>query len=304
MQDPDYKRRDAESYDHVTGAFDALADRYTLSVAEALVSAVAPAECRLIYDMGCGTGIVARAAAAASGPETKVVGIDLSEGMLATARQRAQDAGLAGRVSFVMADAAATGLPEGSGDAYVSLYAFSHFPDPERAAAEACRLLASGGRIAVAIGSGPPLLSAAGAARAMYHAAGLIARRRGLRLSAGANLVGLVRRHLRTTDEEMIAAWSDMRDPVPRLARMIREAGFAEVTSDWIGQDFVIPTVEEFWILETTLSTWSRKFMSRATPEELDRLKAAYWDECTKVLDRGGRLVYRIGAGIVTARKP
>lgn len=304
MPDSDYKQRDAQSYDDVAGAFDDLADLYTLPVAEALARAVAPAKRKLIYDMGCGTGIVARAAAAA-GPKTKVVGIDLSDGMLKTARERARSAGLDGRVSFVKADASATGLPEGAADAYVSLYAYSHLPDPDSAAVEAFRLLAPGGRIAVAVGSGPPLLSAAGVARVASHAAGLLARRRGMERSAGSNLVNLVREHLRTTDEEMIATWaSEVRNPVSRLKRMIGAAGFTDLAGDWTGRVFVIPTVEEFWTLETTLSTWSRKFMARATPEELGRLKAAYWDECSSVLNRGGRLVYWIGAGIVTARKP
>ncbi len=299
-----YKLRDAQSYDAVAGDFDDLADRYTQPVAEALARAIRPAERRTVIDMGCGTGIVARAVAAQS-PAPKVVGVDLSEGMLATAALRAGAAGLGERLSFVRGDSEALELDSASADGYVSLYAYSHFPNPDRAAAEAFRVLAPGGRIAIAIGSAPPLFSRDGASRAIAMIARRAAVRQDRERSACENLVAHVREHLPTTDEEMIASWSaSVRNPIPRLAGILRAAGFTEVATGWTGADFVIPTVEEFWTLETTLSTWSRKFMERASAGECARLKEAYWADARKVLDKGGRLTYRIGAGMVTARRP
>ncbi len=300
----DYKRRDAQSYDHVAGTFDDLAERYTVRVARAVARAIDPSNRTSVIDMGCGTGVVSREIARQSGTGTTIVGVDLSQGMLEIARDRARSAGVAEKVTFLAGDAEALDLPDGRFDGYVSLYAFSHFPNPQKAVAEAFRILAPGGRVAVAIGSGPSLFSMAGMGRAIALVRRVIAERAGRELHASAHLDGLVRQHLRTTEETMIAAWSaDRRDPIPRLMDLMRGAGFADVRSDWYGAEYTIGDIEEFWDLQTTLSTWSRKFMQRATTDELARLKQAFWDDCRKVQARGGRMMYRVGAGLVLARK-
>src|SRR5829696_5201905 len=54
-----------------------------------------------VLDVACGTGVVARHAAARVGPAGAVTGLDLNEGMLAVARSEARDA------SFAQGDAAA-----------------------------------------------------------------------------------------------------------------------------------------------------------------------------------------------------
>jgi len=305
VSDTTYKLEDSASYDNVTVAFDDLANRYSLPVAEALARAIEPASRNRVLDIGCGTGIVSRTVAGLCRPEATVLGIDLSNGMLATAEERAKRANLHHRLQFRTADAEAVDMEDGCFDGYVSLYAYSHFPNPDHAAREAYRLLSPGGRLAVAIGSGPAPFSSQGVSRAFSRLRSVIAERRGHELNAVSHLVRRVREHLPTTDETMIAAWSaNQRYPTPRLAALIRDAGFVGVRIGWVGADFVIPTIEAFWVLQTTLSTWSRKFMQRAENEEIDRLKRAFWDDCRAVQDRGGRLMYRVGAGIVSARRP
>lgn len=305
MEDEIYKLGDSSSYDSVSDAFDDLANLYTAPIAKSLARWVDATSRSRILDIGCGTGIVSRELARQSDLGAEVVGIDLSKGMLSTAEERARLTGLADRLRFQRADAEALDLPDACSDGYVSLYAYSHFPNPDRAAAEAFRILEPGGRLAVAIGSGPKLFSAQGIARAGSRAGRLLSELRGRELNACDHIVGLVRGHLSTTDETMIATWSaTSRNPTPRLAQLIRQAGFADVVTDWVGADIAIPTIEEFWVLQTTLSTWSRKYMQRANESELRALKTAFWNDCSKVQARGGRLMYRIGAGIVSARKP
>jgi ubiquinone/menaquinone biosynthesis C-methylase UbiE len=262
-----------------------------------------------VLDLGCGTGIVAFEVAAASGPGTTVIGIDLSEGMLRTARDKlaqaaAHPGGTDGRLSFRTGDAEALALPDGFADGYVSLHAFRHFPHPEKASAEAFRVLAPGGRIAVAIGSGPRLFTLQGAARAVALALRKAREAAGRELGACEQLERLVDRHLRAGPEVELATWSAFkRETSGLLAGLLQGAGFVDIRRNWVGTDFRVATVEEFWQLQTTISTHARKRMAVATAAELAALKAAFRQECEAVLARGGRMVYRVGAALVTARK-
>ena len=303
--DTAFKTEDAASYDQVAEVFAMLTGRYATASAAALARAIEAPSRRCILDIGCGTGLVAFQAAQLSGPATRIIGIDLSEGMLRSAAAAAHTAGLTGRVAFQSGDAEALALKDGSADGYVSLNAYSHFPHPDRAAAEAFRVLAPGGRIAVAIGSGPPLISADG----LRRATGAVLRR--LRVAAGreqlacAQLERLVARHLSAVPDPGISALAGARRDFSGLLReMFRRAGFADVQQHWTGADFVIPTIEDFWQLQTTISTPARKRMAAAPPAARAALKAAFWAECQAVLTRGGQLTYQVGAAIVTGRKP
>ena len=75
----------------------------------ALEGVPAPAH---VLDLGTGTGVVARALAERY-PEARVVGIDLSPGMIEEAR-RQLPAGLGGRLGFEVGDASALDRPDGS----------------------------------------------------------------------------------------------------------------------------------------------------------------------------------------------
>ncbi len=303
--DTQFKIEDAASYDEVAEVFDGLTRRYAAHSAAALARAIGAANRRCILDIGCGTGLVAFKAADLSGPDTRIIGIDLSEGMLRGATAAADTAALSGRVSFQRGDAEALALEPGMADGYVSLNAYSHFPHPDRAVAEAFRVLAPGGRIAVAIGSGPRLMTADGLRRMI----GAVPRRARVVLGrervACAQLEGLVARHLHTVPDPEVSAFAGpRRDFSGVLCDMLRHAGFADVQQHWTGAEFVVPTIEEFWQLQTTISTPARKRMAAAPAAALAALKAAFWADCTAVLNRGGQLTYQVGAAIVTGRKP
>ena len=63
--------------------------------AQALVQLAAPEEGDRVLDVACGTGPVARYAAALVGPSGRVIGLDLNAGMLAIARALPQREGIA-----------------------------------------------------------------------------------------------------------------------------------------------------------------------------------------------------------------
>ena len=300
----DFKQKDAESYDGVAADFDKLAQLYATVPARALAQTIDAAARRQVIDMGCGTGLLAFEVAAASGPETAITGIDLSQGMLAEASARAKAAGLSDRVHFRVGDAEALDLPDDHADGLVSLYAFSHFPNPEKAAAEAFRVLAPGGRIAVAIGSGPPLLTGKGLMRVGVALRRKWSEMRGREVTACDQIDRLVGQHLPTVPDGKVADWAaGQRDVTGLLDRLLQTAGFTDCRRDWVGTDYSVPDIETFWTLQTTISTRARKHIAAANEAQNARLKNAFWAECEAVLQQQGRLTYRVGAAIISARK-
>ena len=110
----------------------------------------------LVLDAGCGSGNWSVPLAAAG---HRVRGLDVSPRMVAAARAAAAARGLAeAEASFVVGDAAATGLPAASVDAVLCHLVLDFVPAPGRALAEFRRVLRPGGRLVLAtLGAYSPL---------------------------------------------------------------------------------------------------------------------------------------------------
>ena len=289
---------DAASYDGVGEAFDRLSDRFTAPLARRLLEAAEVGPGHNVLDVGTGTGVVAFPAAARVGPEGTVLGIDISEEMLATARGRAGRMLEPGNVTFRIMDAQALALPDASFDAAVSLFAVHHLPDPLAALREMHRVVRPGGRLAVAVGSGPPLLSAAAVVRAFQRVGEAWRRRRGRELTAPGFLEELVRRRLPA-------------DAGPRahhhgsvnVARLVRRGGFEKVRTFWEGRQNVLENEEQFWEIQRTYSTVVRERLAHASPDEVRELRDETLSAAAHVTSQGGRLVYGHAALFVTARR-
>jgi ubiquinone/menaquinone biosynthesis C-methylase UbiE len=100
-----------------------------------------------VVELGCGTGVVARAIAARDGFAGRVTGVDQSPEFIAAAERYAADEGVA--VRFLVGDAHAVDLPAGGFDAVVAHTLVSHARDPLAVLAEAARLARPGGSVAV-----------------------------------------------------------------------------------------------------------------------------------------------------------
>jgi ubiquinone/menaquinone biosynthesis C-methylase UbiE len=96
-------------------------------------------------DLACGTGAVAERAAA-SGAD--VVGIDLAPALIETAQQRAQEQGL--EIDYRVGDCERLELEDASYDKLSSTCGIMFAPDHEATARELGRVVAPGGRIALA----------------------------------------------------------------------------------------------------------------------------------------------------------
>jgi ubiquinone/menaquinone biosynthesis C-methylase UbiE len=105
-----------------------------------------------ILEIGYGTGHCLVSIAKAVGPTGRVVGVDISDGMLAIARERLQKEGLAEHADLQLGDAANLDFLEaGSLDGVFMSFTLELFDNPEipRVLQECRRLLKTGGRIAV-----------------------------------------------------------------------------------------------------------------------------------------------------------
>lgn len=105
-----------------------------------------------LLDVACGTGIVARRAAQRLAGQARVAGIDLNPKMIAVARAAADRE----KVSVTWREGGAESLPFGDGefDLLICQQGLQFMADRQRAVAEMHRVLARGGRVALALWHG------------------------------------------------------------------------------------------------------------------------------------------------------
>ncbi len=102
-----------------------------------------------VLDLGCGTGVVARAVARREGLAGRVTGVDHSPVLIGTARRLAMEEGLLPRVEFHVGDAHALDYAQGSFDAVIAHTLISHVTEPLTVLKEAARVVRTGGIVAV-----------------------------------------------------------------------------------------------------------------------------------------------------------
>lgn len=98
-----------------------------------------------VLDVACGTGVLARHVAGLVGDAGSVTGLDINPGMLAIAGQAAP------QIDWQQGDAVALPFSDGYFDKVVSQFGLMFFPDRRAALSEMWRVLAPGGRLALAV---------------------------------------------------------------------------------------------------------------------------------------------------------
>jgi len=100
-----------------------------------------------VLDLGSGLGGPARTLAEVAG--CRVTGVDLTPEFCQVATALSEWTGLSGRTDFHVGDATATGLPDESVDAAMTVHVAMNIPDKHALYAEAFRVLRPGGRFVV-----------------------------------------------------------------------------------------------------------------------------------------------------------
>jgi SAM-dependent methyltransferase len=98
-----------------------------------------------VLDIACGTGVLTRSATALAGAASLVIGLDRNAGMLAVANR------VAPGPRWVQGDACALPFRDDAVDVIVSQFGLMFFTDPVAALRDMMRVLAPGGRLAVAV---------------------------------------------------------------------------------------------------------------------------------------------------------
>ena len=132
-------QRVADKYDSVWSPLTRQFIPYLLSVAQ-----ISPG--MSVLDVACGPGYVSAAAKQLGAVPT---GIDFSENMVAIAKE------MLPHISFVQGDAQDLPFGDGSFDRVLINFGLLHVARPEKACAEACRVLKSGGRLGFTVWAGP-----------------------------------------------------------------------------------------------------------------------------------------------------
>lgn len=290
------KTTDAASYDAVAATFDQLSERFSADIAKRLIDVAKIAPGDRVLDLGTGAGLLAlRCAQRASAGQ--VVGIDHSSGMLRQAEEKARRLGVASRTQFRAMDAEKLEFEAGSFDAAVSLFVLLHLPHPLVALKELHRVLKPGGRIVVGLGSGAPLLSAAGAVQAGRRLAEAIGRARGGVLEAPSFIQNLMTEiGLKSRDGE----YMPHHHGGLHAGRLLAEAGFTSVNAFWSGGTFKL-SPEEFWDVCSTYGSDERVQISALPAEAAARLREEFLHRSRAVVARNGSLIYRCGAKIYAA---
>ncbi len=107
---------------------------------------------RQLLDLATGTGDVAISIARKI-PNTKVLAVDLSEGMLSLARQKSTAAGTSAQINFVQGSAetlsSVEGVAQGSFDAVTLAFGIRNFEDVEAGLRESALALRDGGQLVI-----------------------------------------------------------------------------------------------------------------------------------------------------------
>lgn len=121
---------------------------YRQRMEEKAIAQLQPFSPRHILDIATGTGDFAILAARMLTPE-KLIGADISEGMMDIGRQKVKRARLAQIISFEKEDCLQLSFPENSFDAVTAAFGIRNFPDLDCGLKEIFRVLKPGGHLSI-----------------------------------------------------------------------------------------------------------------------------------------------------------
>ena len=148
------KEKIQQMFDGIAPDYDRLNHLMSLGVdrswrRRALKDIVTPERAQRILDIACGTGDFSLAVARRMHPDSRITGLDLSEGMLAVMRRKVEAKGLAERISCRQGDCGALPFPDGAFDVATIAFGIRNFEHREAALREILRVLRPGGRLVI-----------------------------------------------------------------------------------------------------------------------------------------------------------
>lgn len=141
-----------QMFDHIAHSYDKLNHRLSWDIDKGwrrkAIRQLAPFKPKAMLDIATGTGDFAILAAQMLKPD-RLVGADISEGMMEIGRQKVMAAGLDDIITMEKEDCLHLSYDNGSFDAVTAAFGIRNFADLDTGLAEMCRVLKEGGHLSI-----------------------------------------------------------------------------------------------------------------------------------------------------------
>ncbi|MBR0275346.1 MAG: bifunctional demethylmenaquinone methyltransferase/2-methoxy-6-polyprenyl-1,4-benzoquinol methylase UbiE [Prevotella sp.] len=139
-------------FDNIAPNYDKLNHRLSWNIdrgwRKKAIRQLAPFRPQTMLDIATGTGDFAILAAQMLKP-AKLIGADISEGMMAVGQQKVKQAGLDGIISFAKEDCLNLSYASETFDAVTAAFGIRNFSDLDKGLQEMCRVLKKGGHLSI-----------------------------------------------------------------------------------------------------------------------------------------------------------
>ena len=141
-----------QMFDHIAPTYDTLNHRLSWDIdrgwRKKAIRQLLPYQPKMMLDIATGTGDFAILAAEMLQPQ-KLIGADISEGMMEIGRQKVAQQGLDSIISFVKEDCTALSYADDTFDAVTAAFGIRNFADLDKGLQEMCRVLKKGGHLSI-----------------------------------------------------------------------------------------------------------------------------------------------------------
>lgn len=148
-----------QMFDNIAPTYDQLNHRLSWNIDRGwrrkAIQWLAPHHPQTLLDIATGTGDFAILAAEMLNPK-KIVGADISEGMMEIGRQKVAQKGLSEVIQFQKEDCLALSYPDNSFDAVTAAFGIRNFAELEQGLREMYRVLKNGGHLSIVELTTPP----------------------------------------------------------------------------------------------------------------------------------------------------
>lgn len=141
-----------QMFDNIAPSYDKLNHRLSWNIDRGwrrkAIRQLAAEHPQQLLDIATGTGDFAIMAAKMLKPQ-RIVGADISEGMMEIGRRKVMQMNLQDTVTFEKQDCMSLDYPDGSFDAVTAAFGIRNFPDLDKGLREMCRVLRKGGQLSI-----------------------------------------------------------------------------------------------------------------------------------------------------------